>query len=110
MSDSASWIFTDRERQQLYANSEFKLIMSNLLNSKNLLIIGFNVTEGSFTQLIADCCIEEKLNGAHNYYFCPNATPDMQIELGDLGISVVSYNPTSVDHTEINNLLDIIQK
>lgn len=110
VSDSASWIFTDRERQQLYANSEFKLIMSNLLNSKNLLIIGFNVTEGSFTQLIADCCIEEKLNGAHNYYFCPNATPDMQIELGDLGISVVSYNPTSVDHTEINNLLDIIQK
>lgn len=110
ISDTNSWVFTDNERRHLYSDSEFKSIMSALVNSKNLLIIGFNVSESSFTQLLADCCIEQKLNGAHNYYFCPNATADIQIELGELGISAISYTPSSVEHIEINRYLEDILK
>lgn len=109
ITDPSSWIFEERDRQKLYAEHDFQLIMSTLLNSKNLIIFGFNVEEWSFKQLLADCCITQRVNGYHNYYFCPNATSAIQQELGELGISVISYQPSSENHTELNNYLDTIQ-
>ncbi|MGN0352479.1 MAG: SIR2 family protein [Roseburia sp.] len=109
LSDPTSWVFTENERRNLYQNHDFRNIITTLFNSKNLLIIGFNVDEWSFQQLITDCGISQKLNGYHNYYFCPNATADIQRELGDLGVAVIPYSPTSPKHSELNEYLTIIQ-
>lgn len=109
ITDPSSWIFEERDRQRLYGERDFQLIMSTLLNSKNLLIFGFDVEEWSFKQLLTDCCITQRVNGYHNYYFCPNATSSIQQELGELGISVISYQPSSENHTELNHYLETIQ-
>lgn len=108
ISDVSSWVFRDSEYHNCYSNSDFKNIITTLLNSKNLLILGFNATEWNFQQLLFDCGITGRINGFHNYYFCPNASPDIQRELGDLGISVISYTPSSTKHEELNGLLDEI--
>ena len=108
LSDATSWVFTVKSQQDLYRNPDFRNMMTTLLNSKNLLIIGFNVAEWSFQQLIQDCGISNRIAGVHNYYFCPNATPDKQRELNDLGLSVISYEPHSPMHSELNEFLSQI--
>lgn len=109
LSDASSWIFTSNDQRDLYSNQDFKNIMTTLFNAKNLLIIGFNVNEWNFLQLISDCGITQKLNGFHNYYFCPNPKPDMQRKLEDLGIAVIPYHPSSPQHSELNEYLTNIQ-
>lgn len=108
LSDTKSWVFTTAERRALYRNPDFKKMMSAIFNAKNLLIIGFNVQEWNFQQLIKDCGITRKLNGFHNYYFCPNTTPNMQKSLDKLGLSVIPYKPHSEKHSEINDRLSDI--
>ena len=106
--DPKSWVFTMRERRNLYKDADFKNVITTLLNSKNLLILGFNVAEWSFQQLLQVCGITGKINGYNNYYFCPDTTPDKQMELEALGISVVPYKPSSAQHEELNKYLDEI--
>ena len=106
--DSSSWVFTSQERRCVYNDNDFKVIMSTLLNSKNLLIIGFNPDEWNFLNLLKDIGITGKISGYHNYYLCPDANDEKRISLGDVGISVVSYHPSSEAHDELNQLLDTL--
>lgn len=108
ISDPHSWIFTNSERRDLYANTDLKALFSALFDSKNLLIIGFNAREWSFLKLIEDVGIKNKINGFHNYYFCPSIDPDMHRELGEYGISVIPYLPTTKNHEEINGYLETL--
>lgn len=109
LSDATSWVFTAKSQRELYQDPDFRNMMTTLLNSKNLLIIGFNVEEWSFQQLVEDCGISNRIAGAHNYYFCPNATSDKQRDLNDLGLSVIPYEPHSPMHSELNEFLTQIQ-
>lgn len=108
VSDASSWVFTETDRQTRYGDQNFKNMMSALFNTKNLLIIGFNAKEWSFQQLVKECGITDRLSGFHNYYFCPDATPDIQRSLGELGLSVISYQPHSPSHSELNDFLSTI--
>ena len=108
VSDSSSWIFTQRECSKLYSDQDYKNIMGTLFNSKNLLIIGFNPDEWNFLKLLHDVGITRKINGFHNYYLCPDASNQKRKDLGDYGISVISYHPSSPAHEELSQLLDSI--
>lgn len=109
LSDTSSWVFTVNRRRNLYKNKDFKNIITAIFNTKNLLIIGFNAKEWSFQQLIKECGITQKLNGVHNYYFCPDATSNIQRTLGELGLSVIPYEPHDKDHSQLNESLETIQ-
>lgn len=104
--DPNSWVFTEKERRQLYDNSDYINFMCALLNSKNLLIVGFNPTEWSFLELIQNIGIKGKIAGFHNYYLCPDASQDVRRQLEEVGISVINYHPSSANHTELRDLLD----
>lgn len=106
ISDRSSWVLDATERRNLYGNSNFKKMMCSILSSKNLLIIGFNPNEFSFLKLLEEVGINGRLNGHHNYCFLANSTPDECRELGEYGISVISYTPTSFLHEELNVFLD----
>lgn len=106
--DYSSWVFTSYERRNVYNDNDFKVIMSSLLNSKNLLIIGFNPDEWNFLNLLKEIGITGSINGFHNYYICPDATEEKRRDLGQVGISVVSYHPSSEAHEELNQLLDTL--
>lgn len=107
IADAKSWVFTETERSELYSKNEnHKNAMTTLLNGKNLLIIGFNPNEWSFRDLIKDVGISGRIGGYHNYYFCPNPHPNDIIELGECGISVIPYSPTSNMHEEINQYIE----
>lgn len=109
ITDAESWIFTENDRVNLYyRNEDFKKIMAALFTSKNLLILGFNPQEWSFQNLLREIGITGRLNGYHNYYFCPDPQPETITELGDLGISVIPYHPTSKKHEELNQTLQHI--
>ena len=106
--DPSSWVFTANELRRVYSDNDFKNIMGSLLNSKNLLIIGFNPNEWNFINLLREVGITGKINGFHNYYLCPDATSEKKRELGEVGISVISYQPSSKAHEELNQLLDTL--
>lgn len=108
VSDSNSWVFTAHECKSMYQNHDFRMVMGSLLNSKNLLIIGFNPDEWNFLQLLCDIGITGKISGYHNYYLCPNADSDRKKRLGDVGISVISYHPVSKEHSELLDILESI--
>lgn len=109
ISDSQSWVFTETDRQDLYfRNEDFKKVMAALFASKNLLIIGFNPDEWSFRTLLSEVGITNRLNGYHNYYVCPNPQRELITELGELGISVIPYYPTTEMHDELNQQLQHI--
>ncbi len=108
ISDPASWVFTANERRDTYSNENFKKALSSLLNSKNLLIIGFNPEEWSFLSFLEEIGIQQRLNGVHNYCFYANCTPEACRELGEYGISTISYTPSTTNHDELNSYLDSI--
>ncbi len=106
--DSSSWVFTTYERKRVYSDSNFLNIMTTLLNSKNLLIIGFNANEWSFRSLLTDIGIAGQISGYHNYYLCPDASDEVRRTLDRVGISVISYHPSSAEHKELDQLLDTL--
>lgn len=108
ISDPHSWVFTNYERRDLYASRDLISLFSALFDSKNLLIIGFNAREWSFLKLIEDIGINNRINGFHNYYFCPSLDSDIQRELGEYGISVIPYSPATKNHEEINGYLETL--
>ena len=109
ISDSQSWVFTETDRQDLYfRNEDFKKVIAALFASKNLLIIGFNPEEWSFRTLLSEIGITNRLNGYHNYYFCPNPQCETITDLGELGISVIPYFPSTEMHDELNQQLQHI--
>lgn len=108
VTDTSSWVFTPGERDARYHSKDFTNLFGSILNSKDLLIIGFNVEEWSFLDLLSQVGICGRLGGNHNYYLCPEASPDKKRELGEYGINVISYKPTDKQHTELNNLLNLM--
>ncbi len=106
--DPNSWVFTDSERYNLYNNADYKNFMGSLMNTKNLLIVGFNPTEWSFLKLLKEIGIMGRIAGFHNYYLCPDVSVETRKKLEDVGISVIGYHPSSAEHSELRDILDSI--
>ncbi len=105
ISNPSSWIFTEQEKSSIYRTFDFKNILSNLLNSKNLLILGFNTQEQTFISLLNDIGINGRLSGYDNYYFAPGITIYDAKRLSDLGITTINYTPSNENHPEIKQML-----
>lgn len=105
ISDSSTWVFTEEEKRATYKDSDFKNIMTTLLNGKNLVIMGFNPKEHNFTTLLNEISVADKLMGYDNYYIGPDLTTMDCKQLGGYGISCISYKPENEMHPEIESIL-----
>lgn len=108
IADSSSWVFTETEKREAYRDSNFKSIMGTLLNSKNIVIMGFNPKENNFLSLLNDISVRGTLSGYDNYYIGNSLTAMDCKKLGDYGISCISYSPEDDSHPEIANMLQRI--
>ena len=105
ISDSSSWVFTESEKKEAYKDEDFKNIFTSLINSKNLVIIGFNPREYSFLSLLNSISIGTKISGYDNYYIGDSITSADRRKLGNYGISCISYEPEDERHSDIENML-----
>ena len=79
--------------------------MCTLLNARNLVIIGFDPQENSFSTLLNEISIGNKISGYDNYYIGANLKqPEIKV-LSDYGISCINYRPDNEMHSEINLIL-----
>lgn len=106
--NNESWVFTSKEKSKLYRDEQFKNVMSNLLNSRSIVIIGFNPLEVNFLNVLNEIGINGSLSGFDNYYIGPDIDEQTSEKLGDYGILTISYTPSNETHPEIQNLLDDI--
>lgn len=79
--------------------------MTSFLNTKNIVIMGFNPQEHNFKTLLNDISIEGKIAGYNNYYIGPDLSNQDSINLGGYGISCISYTPSDFTHPEIVSIL-----
>ena len=107
LSDSKSWIMTRTERKTLYSNKSFKNFMATALNSKNLLIIGFNPSENSFLELLEQIAIQDSKIAGSNYCILADAKPEEYRKYEEYGISVINYSPD--DKTSHSEVVDILK-
>lgn len=105
ITDPSTWVFTEDEKRDTYKDGDFKNVMTTLLNAKNLVIMGFNPNEHNFTTLLNEISIGDKIAGYDNYYIGPNLTTQDCTQLGNYGISCISYKPENELHPEIEDML-----
>ena len=67
--------------------------MTALLNSKNLIIPGFNPREHNFLTLLNEIAVGDAIAGYDNYYIGDNLTASDCRQLGGYGISCINYTP-----------------
>ena len=106
LSDPSSWVFTDREKREVYRDGNFKNIMTALLNSKNLIILGFNPREHNFLTLLNEIAVGDAIAGYDNYYIGDNLTASDCRQLGGYGISCINYTPEDKSHPEVVRMLE----
>ena len=105
IADPSTWVFTESEKRDTYSDNDFKNIMTTLLNARNLVIMGFNPAEHNFMTLLDEIAIGDKIAGYDNYYIGPNLTSVQCKQLGDYGLSCISYHPENELHPEIEAML-----
>lgn len=109
VTDPTSWVFTSTELSTLLSNSSYLDFMMTLMQSKNLLIIGFNPSDFAFTYLLQKALTVSGGTGPRHFIFLPNPNISQIRELGDRGIAVISYSPTDpVLHNEVEEALSDI--
>ena len=104
--DPRSWVFTRTERDRLYRDENFKKAMCAILNSKNILIIGFNSMEISFQTLLNDIGFDGAIVGYHNYILLNNPTPAETRQLNERGFRIVPYSTRNPEHPEVEDILN----
>lgn len=105
ISDASSWVFTEKEKKSAYKNSNLCQILSTLINSKNLVILGFNPKEYSFLSLLNNISIGEKISGYDNYYIGTGIDAVDIKKLDEYGISCITYYPEDEKHSDIEKIL-----
>lgn len=110
ISDSSSWVFTEEERNETYRDTNFKNIITTLLNGKNLVILGFNPREYSFVSLLNNIAVGSSISGYDNYYIGENISATDLTSLGNFGISCISYTSEDGSHSDVGKMLEIMCK
>jgi serine/threonine protein kinase len=107
--DPTSWVFTSSDLAELLNNNPYLDFMKTLMQSKNLLIIGFNPSDFAFTYLFQHALTSSGGTGLQHYIFLPNPDHSQIRELGDKGVAVISYSPADpLQHNEIEEALQDI--
>ena len=105
ISDTSSWVFTEKERRDVYRDTNLINILSTLINGKNLVILGFNPKEYSFLSLLNNISIGDKISGYDNYYIGTDIDAIDIRKLDAYGINCITYTPEDERHTDIEEIL-----
>lgn len=106
--DPSSWVFTEKERKELYRNENMKKVLAALLNGKNFVIVGFNPRESNFLSLLNDFSIGERISGYNNYYIGPDISWDDREKFSEYGINCISYTNPDEKHSDVTKILEFI--
>ncbi len=110
ISDSNSWVLTNRQLTSLLSKKPYIQFMENVCNTKHLLILGFNPNDFSFNYLLQNALYEPNTSGPRHFAFLASAPREIIRALDDKGISVITYRPDNLkEHREIKEaLVDIL--
>ncbi|PKK83400.1 MAG: hypothetical protein CVT49_08805 [candidate division Zixibacteria bacterium HGW-Zixibacteria-1] len=105
--DPTSWVFTEGEKTQLLCKREYISFMSNLCQTKNLLILGYNLEDFAFKYIIQHALITSHSTEAKHFILLPNPNRFDIEDLGNKSIAVIPYKPDDPEkHTEIGQFLN----
>jgi hypothetical protein len=111
--DSSSWVLTSKEKSIAYRHESFRLFLTALINTKFILIVGFNPDDQSFLDLLRNVTINPDRSEKTIYYMYPSENGkiprDIYDKFADCGICAIPYN-CSDNHSHLNEFFKTLKK
>lgn len=107
-SDSSTWVLTEDEKTNLLNLEAYKKFVQVLLSAKQVVFIGFNPSDFSFSYLIQDSLFDSGSTGSKHYIFLSQPERRLIDRYSQKNIGVIPYVPSNDDHPEINDYLSHI--
>jgi hypothetical protein len=95
LSDVDSWVLTRKEKDTAYADPNFNKFMTALINTKHILIVGFNPKDQSFLDMLRDVGIAIEHREKTIFYLYPSENKtipqDEYEKFSGYGIGIIPY-------------------
>lgn len=97
LNDPSSWVLTRGDTKALYNEPNFTKFMTALINTKHILIVGFDPSDQIFLDMLHDLSIAEGEKTV--FYLCPSedgtVSKSKYNKYTDYGIGVIPYNSSN---------------
>jgi serine/threonine protein kinase len=100
-----SWVLGARQRNKLLKNPTYRNFIKSLLSTRRLVIVGLRPDDIALQTLLIDDFRTDITRGVSHFWICPNPTQDAENWAKLFNVSIIAYEPSDEDHSDVNKIL-----